>query len=749
MLLNLPIFSFGVSSLGVFGFAALCIALFAILRLRWWLSPLLVILSLGAICLLLFFTEQLRSSIDYIIAFGGWLFGGTPEHDYFGTGFEMVFLTYAMIFVVTLAMFLLVRRFISLWIFPALFLCAVFLFLLYDTTRLLPVLPISLFVATCVILLPRSYRRGVKRKSNVEGTLTGVEFIAIPVATIIVFIGVIITPQSNSHIVWRPLANTIQDVTHFLGFTSGEVSSDFDINRFGFGHSDGRLGGPVTLSDGYVLTVVSERPVLLAGAVKGYYTGYTWLPSRVDRPMRFNSFLWRAERENIFGLNMPFLDLPLDQLGADGAYWEHTDLTTIEITYASEHFATLFSPAGMRDISFSSSRLNNEIFFNTRSELHMMDSVPQGEVITINANLFDWNTTYFKEIMLHKEDHTSYDPFFDDIFERYTVLPTTLPDYVRETALAVAGDAPTPFLQAYALAHWLGDNFNYSIDTVIPPEDIDFVAHFLDTREGSCTYFATAMAVMARAVGLPSRYVTGFALVRDSTRENIFYATGRTAHAWTEIYFYGVGWIEFDPLRWNDNITLHTPAYSDELWAMWEEEWADLQAYLDALEAVTGYGQTEPQVVTDADRNVTPMYIFAIATASLLGVTLLIILLLYIKRKKYASLNINRKIPDPTERFSFYFKDIIGQLRIMGMELNPGETLTLFNQRIESRIRHYNSADATLHMVTATQIRLHFANITPSNDDVDTARKLHIILEGILKKELLPLSYLWRRVLLR
>ena len=64
-------------------------------------------------------------------------------------------------------------------------------------------------------------------------------------------------------------------------------------------------------------------------------------------------------------------------------------------------------------------------------------------------------------------------------------------------------------------------------------------------KEGYCTYFASAMTVLCRMAGLPARYVEGF--VAQPGADGFAYVTGKEAHAWTEVYFEGFGWVPFDP----------------------------------------------------------------------------------------------------------------------------------------------------------------------------------------------------------
>lgn len=58
-------------------------------------------------------------------------------------------------------------------------------------------------------------------------------------------------------------------------------------------------------------------------------------------------------------------------------------------------------------------------------------------------------------------------------------------------------------------------------------------------------YFASAMAVMARTQGIPARFVVGYGL--ESNGNGTWIALQKNAHAWVECYFYGIGWVAFDP----------------------------------------------------------------------------------------------------------------------------------------------------------------------------------------------------------
>lgn len=104
---------------------------------------------------------------------------------------------------------------------------------------------------------------------------------------------------------------------------------------------------------------------------------------------------------------------------------------------------------------------------------------------------------------------------------------------------------------------------NYSEHPGTMPETIrsesDFLDYFLmESREGYCSYFATAFVLLARAEGIPARYVEGFCIPVNANKNMI--VTSSMAHAWPEVYLEGVGWIPFEP----------TPGYAQLRYTPWE-----------------------------------------------------------------------------------------------------------------------------------------------------------------------------------
>lgn len=135
----------------------------------------------------------------------------------------------------------------------------------------------------------------------------------------------------------------------------------------------------------------------------------------------------------------------------------------------------------------------------------------------------------------------------DWVLERYLALPDTVPDRVHALARDLTADEPTPYDQAIAIERYLR-RFPYTLDIPPPPFDQDVADYFLfDLQEGYCDYYATSMVVLARSAGLPARMVSGYGSGRYDAERVRYVVTEADAHSWAEVYFPGIGWIEFEP----------------------------------------------------------------------------------------------------------------------------------------------------------------------------------------------------------
>ena len=135
----------------------------------------------------------------------------------------------------------------------------------------------------------------------------------------------------------------------------------------------------------------------------------------------------------------------------------------------------------------------------------------------------------------------------DWVRDRFLQLPDGLPERIYALARDLTATEPNPYDRAVALENYLR-TIPYTLDVDTGPPNQDIVDYFLfDLKKGYCDYYASAMVVLARAAGLPARYVTGYVGETFDEINQVYVITADQAHAWTEVYFPGYGWIPFEP----------------------------------------------------------------------------------------------------------------------------------------------------------------------------------------------------------
>jgi transglutaminase-like putative cysteine protease len=142
-----------------------------------------------------------------------------------------------------------------------------------------------------------------------------------------------------------------------------------------------------------------------------------------------------------------------------------------------------------------------------------------------------------------------------DIQAPYTALPTSLPGSIKDMAEKVTTGANSRFEQAVMLQDWFRTQggFRYSLKSAANAGSVSSTSALLSflgpgkgSRVGYCEQFASAYAVMARTLQIPSRVAVGF-LNPTQTGKNTYVYSAHDMHAWPEVYFKGSGWVRFEP----------------------------------------------------------------------------------------------------------------------------------------------------------------------------------------------------------
>jgi transglutaminase-like putative cysteine protease len=149
---------------------------------------------------------------------------------------------------------------------------------------------------------------------------------------------------------------------------------------------------------------------------------------------------------------------------------------------------------------------------------------------------------------------------YSEIDDIYTRGDNIDPEIVELAEQITAGQT-NPYDKAIALTKYFGptNGFTYQLKTATG-NDEDALEDFLfRSKAGFCEQYASAMAILARAAGLPSRVAIGY--TGGFPTSDFRTITTQDAHAWVEIYFPGQGWVMFDPTPLTDART-YTPPYA-------------------------------------------------------------------------------------------------------------------------------------------------------------------------------------------
>lgn len=322
-------------------------------------------------------------------------------------------------------------------------------------------------------------------------------------------------------------------INDYLFFT--EPRNTYSLQRDGYlPLGTERLGGPANPGDTDILEVRTTRPLLLRGTTKDTYTGQSWLDNGSSQRYLYIDPRLSGMRDNLFDLRRP-----------DASARESSGLFTperVSIQFLTPGVSTLFLPQRFASLHTGE---NMVPYFNATSEVFITRDTAPADA---------YNFTAFPLTADHPNMGASLeslraqgpDPNYENVATRYLAIPQFVEPAVYDLTHYLTQGLSTPYDKAMALTRHLRSAYPYTLDQNIPPTTRDFLSWFLlEEQKGYCTSFATALAVMGRIVGLPTRYIEGYSVL--SAQGGVSVVNAQRAHAWVEIYFENFGWVSFDP----------------------------------------------------------------------------------------------------------------------------------------------------------------------------------------------------------
>ena len=494
----------------------------------------------------------------------------------------------------------------------------------------------------------------------------------------------VLLPTGEKPVRWntlRTLASVLEEKTNaLLVHTSYLFTGSRDTYSLSFtGYSgDGNLEGSLFSAPSNQISVTGSKtksPLYLTGTIHDYYNGHGWEQRALAKNYPGEEYLLHCKQlESAFSQSTLTSEEQAALIRTCRFEVRFEGLKTETVFFAPYTSKFVFSKGKPPDTRYDS--------------LLLPKAQGVGYSYTLLCLDVDWGSPLMQQLL--RQQAWAGPPVLDAalqeretyIYQHYTALPDTVPRRVYTLAEEITRGAANDYDKLKLLEAWLS-KLTYTTSPAACPEEQDFTDYFLfDNPEGYCTYFATAMAVLGRCCGIPTRYVEGFVTTGTRrTESHPVYLTGDNAHAWAECYIENVGWVPFEA----------TPRYYEAAAAAWS------QPFVPAASAPALPGPRETDLIPETENVDRPSpaasymslhgpSLLRHAGEALLLLVLLLLLLAFfffcrnrLRRRSYCRLDAEKKLEEGMKKVLY-----LGELQ--GIRLEKGETLSSYGRRAGSAL---------------------------------------------------------------
>ncbi len=264
------------------------------------------------------------------------------------------------------------------------------------------------------------------------------------------------------------------------------------------------------------------------------------------------------------------------------------------------------------------------------------------------------------------------------VYSNYIYLPLDLFEPIRDLALEITKDYKSKYDKVLAIQNYLARNYTYNLN---PPtnNEKDFVEYFLfESKQGYCTYYATSMVLMLRALGIPARYVEGYLVPNDENVSNITQykrtVFDKNAHAWPEVYFDSIGWLPFEPtVTYTQNLMSQDNQTTNVNFSDYEQDTSTQSQMQQEIQEVETIEENEVEVETTEKSNNSIIKIFILFAV----LSIIYILTAYKNAKHFDYKN------KDNEQIINLIIELLGYLKI---NRSINEFPSEFAQKVDSRL---------------------------------------------------------------
>jgi hypothetical protein len=546
------------------------------------------------------------------------------------------------------------------------------------------------------------------------------------------------------------------DFNYYFGGGDGQ----FLLSMSGYSEDGGDLNnGALTLDNKVALKVsglTTRDIVYLTGSISDEYTGYSW-------EKRKNSYL-QGEQDYL----LDYLELFFCMSRQDYRVLEKNrfvKMKAVDITYNNIKTKTFFYPikssclvldSGKKklneesaQVTFKKARGSGTSYKNVYYEMNLedeefrailrhTDTFSYAKAPGIDMDKAQWlqKNTFSRDnvrnVLEIKDAYQTLSERAQLIKENDMALPEELPERVKRLAIDITADYNSKYDKLKAIEDYLL-KYKYTLNPKQVPEGEDFVDYFLfESKEGYCTSFATAMAVLGRCIGVPTRYVEGFVVNgKNNSKNNVCEVKNSQAHAWAEAYIEGIGWIPFEA----------TASYYDIRYTKWPE----------SEDSVSTYSSNEPYFSSNYYSNMhkyvyqpyiigakasarknssgefvnTVIIIFAVIISLILAVLIYYYIMKYRYKKVYEE-------ADHSKKMYLLFLRILRLLKQEGFLLDQQETILMLAKRVKDRYRYHS---VTFRDVAEIFMHYRYAEAEVTNEQLEKVKLYQLGLANMRKEE--------------
>lgn len=729
----------------------------------------LVIASIFPILALIFWIRKFNPFL-WLEEYAGWVTAYDGSEELYSLKFALFSLILAGFLGVWLFFILTKRQILKVVLAIVIFISLVVLSVnKYEISKAVVCISVFYFLSILVEYYGIIYTQKAGKKEKKESIL----YLA-PICLMIAVLAISL-PSKKEPIQWtivkttyRNVIRQIEDWKLDLDYYFGKHPSEFGLSLTGYSENKGDLNnnGRTLIKDNKVALKISggstSRAIYLIGSVSGIYTGSSWekcteetLPNEEEYRLDFMELSYALARQdkevlekNKF-LNRVMFKVKYDSIKTKTLFYPQKSSYFIPLGDTKEPlkdkpnivFNKVTGRGTMYETTFYEMNLNGDAFVNMLREAENFSYDEAASVKLDSLEYLGKNILALSQSMRFENRWDIYEVLGDraELIKRnYTQLPDALPDRVKKLAEEITAGYDTKYDKLKAIEAYLSQ-YEYSLSPGKIPEDMDFIDYFLfENKKGYCTSYATAMAVMGRCIGIPTRYMEGFvAKFENRDKKGMYPVKNSQAHAWAEAYFEGVGWIPFEATApyystrystWADAAAPVAPEIPEQYRNHYEGE---LNA---SMQPTLIDEKPEPTKKVKKVNEVVYGIIVTFATVFIL-LSLLVIYYNSLKlryRKQYHK-------ADSSKKMYLMFLRILTMLKQEGFGLEEQETIQMLADRVRD---HYLFNKILFLDVAKIYMRFRYADEAVTEDELE---KVVIFQGGLaeLQREKNPLVKLW------